>query len=214
MTKKVTSVILLLTTFLLGIWLARSYYKPTAPIINTDSTILLNRVRQVCKLVTIEGDVNVMYDQENIRKVKVYLPIPTNFNFSKKASVEVQGKVLVGYDLENVTFDVDSSSMTIIVKNLPEPEILSIEHDVKYRNFEESFFNEFDAKDISEMNTKAKEILREKAIEDNLLKQAENQGKDMLNVIEFMIKGAGWKVEFERRLFEDMTLQDSTILKN
>ena len=214
MTKKATSGILLLGTFLLGIWLARSYYQPTAPIINTDSTILLNRVRQVCKLVTIEGDVNVMYDQENIRKVKVYLPLPTNFNFSKKASVEVQGKVLVGYDLENVTFDVDSINKIIIVKNLPEPEILSIEHDVKYRDFEESFFNEFTAKDISDMNIKAKEILRAKAIEDNLLKQAETQGKDMLNVIEFMIKGAGWKVEFERELFKEMLQQDTTVLKN
>ena len=214
MTQKTTSGILLLATFVLGIWLARSYYKPSAPIINTDSTILLNRVRQVCKLVTIEGDVNVMYDQENIRKVKVYLPLPTNFNFSKKASVEVQGKVLVGYDLENVTFDVDSTNMTIIVKNLPEPEILSIEHDVKYRDFEESFFNEFTAEDISNMNTKAKEILRAKAIEDNLLKQAEVQGKDMLNVIEFMIKGAGWKVEFERQIFKKMLQQDSTAFKN
>ena len=214
MTKKVTSGILLLATFFLGIWLARSYYQPTAPIINTDSTILLNRVRQVCKLVTIEGDVNVMYDQENIRKVRLYLPIPTNFNFSKKASVEVQGKVLVGYDLENVTFNVDSTSNTIIVKNLPQPEILSIEHDVQYRNFEESFFNEFTAKDISAMNIKAKEILRAKAIEDNLLKQAENQGKEMLDVITYMIKGAGWKVEFERRMFEDMISKDSTIFKN
>lgn len=214
MTQKTTSGILLLATFVLGIWLARSYYKPSAPIINTDSTILLNRVRQVCKLVTIEGDVNVMYDQENIRKVKVYLPLPTNFNFSKKASVEVQGKVLVGYDLENVTFDVDSTNMTIIVKNLPEPEILSIEHDVKYRDFEESFFNEFTAEDISNMNIKAKEILRAKAIEDNLLKQAEVQGKDMLNVIEFMIKGAGWKVEFERQIFKKMLQQDSTAFKN
>ena len=146
--------------------------------------------------------------------MKVYLPLPTNFNFSKKASVEVQGKVLVGYDLENVTFDVDSTNMTIIVKNLPEPEILSIEHDVKYRDFEESFFNEFTAEDISNMNIKAKEILRAKAIEDNLLKQAEVQGKDMLNVIEFMIKGAGWKVEFERQIFKKMLQQDSTAFKN
>ena len=42
-----------------------------------------------------------------------------------------------------------------------------------------------------------------------LLEKAEAQGNEVLSVIEFMVKNAGWKVEFQKKLFQDITKRDS-----
>lgn len=212
MSKKIFYVILLLCVFLLGVWVTRFYYQKPETTSITDATVLIENVKDVCKLVTVEGNLRELYDEQNNRNVTLYLPLPTNFTFSKKASIEVVGKVLVGYDLEKVQIDADSINKILYIRNLPRPEVLSIEHDVKYRSLDESFFNEFTASDFTRLNKSAKEVLRQKAIEEHLLEKAEEQGIEVLNVIEFMAKAVGWKVEFQQRLFEDLTKTDSSTL--
>ena len=209
MSSKIKNAIILLGVFLFGVWMTRSYYHTPENTVETDSTVLIEKVREVCKLVTIEAELSEIYDEKNHRNVTWYLPLPTNFTFTKKASIEVAGKVLVGYDLEKVTIEADSASKKIVIKNLPDPEIISIEHDVKYRSLDESFFNEFTPKDFTRINKSAKEVLKQKAIEKHLLEEAKAQGDEVLNVIEFMIKNSGWEVEFRQRLFEDITKRDT-----
>lgn len=214
MTKKIIYGIVLLSIFFLGMWVTRAYYQKPETTIETDAAVLIEKVRDVCKLVTIEADLFEIYDDKNNRNVTLYLPLPTNFSFSKKASIEVAGKVLVGYNLEKLTIDADSTNKILYIRNLPKAEIISIEHDVKYRSLDESFFNEFTASDFTRINQSAKEVLRQKAIRKHLLEQAEEQGIEVLSVIEFMAKGAGWKVEIQKRLFEDVTERDSLMFPN
>ncbi|MEM6965705.1 MAG: DUF4230 domain-containing protein [Bacteroidota bacterium] len=209
MTKKIINVIILLGIFLLGVWVTRQFYQQPQFSTEENATVLIEKVREVCKLVTIEADLYELYDEKNLKTVTWYLPLPTNFVFSKKANIEVSGKVLVGYNLEKVEITADSLTRTLIIKNLPDPEIISIEHDVKYRNIEESFFNEFTPKDFTAINKRAKEILKQKALEQHLLEKAEAQGIEILEVIKFMGKGSGWNVEIQNPLFEDRTQRDT-----
>jgi len=214
MSKKLINVIVLLGIFLLGIWAARMYYQEPQITTETDATVLIQNIKDVCKLVTVEAELQEIYDEKNTRNVTVYLPLPTNFTFSKKASIEVAGKVLVGYDLEKITIDVDSSNKILYIRNLPSPEIISIEHDVKYRSLDESFFNEFTPQDFTQLNKTAKAILKQKAIEEKLLDRAEEQGNEVLKVIQFMAKGFGWEAKVQNKLFENMSKRDSSILSN
>ena len=209
MSKKIISGIVLLSVFLFGVWMTRAYYQTPETTSDVDASVLIDNVKNVCKLVTIEAELYEIYDEKNYRNVTWYLPLPTRFSFSKKASIEVKGKVLVGYDLEKVEIDADSVNKILYIRNLPRPEILSIEHDVTYRSLDESFFNEFTAKDFTRINKSAKEVLRQKAIEKLLLEKAEKQGIDVLNVVEFMANGVGWEVQFQKRIFEDVTKRDS-----
>lgn len=209
MTQKIKTVIILLSVFLFGVWITRQFYQQPQFSTEEEATVLIEKVREVCKLVTIEADLHELYDEKNLKTVTWYLPLPTNFVFSKKASIEVSGKVLVGYNLEKVEIATDSLTRTLTIKNLPDPEVISIEHDVKYRNIEESFFNGFSPKDFTAINKRAKEILRQKAIEQHLLEKAEAQGIEILEVIKFMGKGSGWNVEIQNRLFEDVTKRDT-----
>jgi len=210
MTKKALNVSVLLGMFIVGMLAAKWFYKQPEATVETDATILIEKVREVCKLVTVEADLYEVYDEKNYRNVTLFLPLPTNFSFSKKASIEVAGKVLVGYDLEKIELTADSTNKILYIKNLPKAEILSIEHDVKYRNLEESFFNEFTANDFTKLNKGAKEVLRKKAIEKHLLEKAEAQGIEVLDVIKFMSNGVGWKVEVQNDLFENFPKKDST----
>lgn len=197
MGKKLINVIVLLGIFLFGAWVARLYDQEPQITTETDATVLIQNIKDVCKLVTVEANLQEIYDEKSNRNVTVYLPLPTNFTFSKKASIEVVGKVLVGYDLEKITIDVDSTNKILYIRNLPNPEIISIEHDVKYRSLDESFFNEFTPNDFTELNKTAKAILKQKAIEEKLLDRAEEQGNEVLRVIQFMAKGFGWEAKIQ-----------------
>jgi len=92
---------------------------------------------------------------------------------------------------------VDSTNKVLYIRNLPSPEIISIEHDVKYRSLDESFFNEFTPNDFTQLNKTAKAVLKQKAIEEKLFERAEEQGSEVLNVIEFMASGFGWETKVQ-----------------
>lgn len=184
--------------FVLGILVARGFYQNReTQRSRSEGTILLDKVREVCKLVTIEANFNELYNETNTRPVTLYLPLPSTFGFSKRAILEVTGKILVGYDLEKVHITADSLTRTLTLSNLPDPEILSIDHQVAYRNLEESWFNSFSPEDYTALNFKAKEMLRQKVRESNLLERARNQGNQMLGVIGFMAEAVGWTVVVE-----------------
>lgn len=161
------------------------------------STVLLERVRNVLKLVTVEGDVNELYHSDQAREVTLYLPLPARFSFRKQASVEVRGTVLVGYDLEQLQLTVDETQRLVYLKDLPDPEILAIDHELIYRDLNESWFNSFTAEDYSELNQKAKEKLREKALESKLLEAAREQGDGVLETVAYLVEGAGYELVLE-----------------
>ena len=168
-------------------------------VVAENATVLLERVRKVAKLVTVEGDVNEIFNSRQERNVTLFLPLPTRFSFQKEATVEVTGTVLVGYDLEGVDFSIDEAARTLTVRNLPEPEILAIDHQLAYRNLEESWFNDFTAKDYTELNRRAKERLRDKALESRLLEEARAEGSGVLEGIRFMAAAAGYELVVEGR---------------
>lgn len=193
----------LLFVFLAGAWLSYQWSNSTHEEETTvAASVLLERVREVCQLVTVQGEFTEIYHETNLRKLTLYLPIPTQWQFSKKALLQVTGKVLVGYDMNQVSIKIDSAAQLITLTNLPQPSILAIDHDIKYLNLEESFFNEFSPEDYTQMNANAKNLLREKASESDLIDQAKQQGIYLLDALDFMAKGIGWRVVYEHSSYD------------
>ncbi len=196
--KRILTLIVILLAFGLGGWISYQFFNSTPKEEkNVESTVLLEKVDKVCKLVTVEGNFVETYDEENIRNFTIYLPLPSTWSFSKEARLEVRGKVLVGYDMDNIKITADSMNKVLRLSNLPNPEILSIDHEVKYKDLEESFFNAFTPADYTRINKNAKEVLRRKAEESRLLEEARIQGNQIIEVIRFMANGAGWELELE-----------------
>ena len=197
MRKLGTVVIAISLVALLGIQiyqLLRGGQKETAQV---EAAVLLEQIREVCKLVTVEGDFSELYTEKNLREVTLNLPIPTYWEFSKEAIIEVRGKVLVGYDMEQLSIKIDSTKRTVTFSNLPEPDILAIDHELRYRNLEESFFNSFSPEDYTQLNKNAKEALRKKAYESELLPKARAEGNTMLEGLRFMMENMGWRLQYE-----------------
>lgn len=214
MIKRIFPIVALVAVFLLGIIIAGWFYRTEQKEIReTQSTILLDKVKDVMKLVTVEANFNELYNETRTRPVTLYLPLPSTFKFDKKAILEVKGKVLVGYDLEAVRITADSTDRVLRLGNLPEPEILSIDHEVAFRNLEESWFNSFTAEDYTSLSANAKEVLRQKVIESQLLDRARQQGNRMIDVIRFMAESAGWTVEVEAGIGEELKVQIDSILR-
>jgi hypothetical protein len=154
--------------------------------------VVMERVAKVFKMVAVEGYVSEIYDY------KQYKYWDINF-LRKKAMVRVKAKVSVGFDFEKAKFDVDEGKKEIIIQNFPEPEILSIDHDLDYYNLDEGFFNSFDEKELTELNAKAKKYAIEMIKNGELFKEAESQKSKIIDLLSALVAPSGWKVTVKNK---------------
>ncbi len=197
----------ILAAFALGGYMSYSFFSPKEEIVETDSFVLLEKVKKVCKLISLEATFEERYTEKNIKPVTLYIPFPTTFTFPKEASILVRGTVLVGYNMEAVSFKVDQPTKTLTISNLPDPEVLAIDHEIKYENLSESFFNEFSKEDYTQLAKNAKAELQKAAIEDKLLEQVRSDGNEMIDIIETLVNSAGWTLVVNEKFDTDQLLQ-------
>ncbi|MBL7774815.1 MAG: DUF4230 domain-containing protein [Saprospiraceae bacterium] len=187
MTKRLLLIGAAVLIFLLGGWITyRLTRSEPAPV--ESASVLLEKVREVVKLTTVEGEFTEIYSYNE------YSGYFTWF-WDKKALVRVQATVAVGYDLSNLNMAIDSSQRVLRIGPLPEPQILSIDHSLDYYDVSTGLFSEFSPQDYTRMNQKAKDLIREKAANSELISTARNQAGRIFDIVRFMGESAGWKVE-------------------
>jgi hypothetical protein len=150
--------------------------------------ILLERIKKAAKLITIEGEYN------NVHEYKDYYWSDISM-FRKKALIKVQAKVSVGFDLSKATFEADSLQRIIRVRNLPAPEILSIDHNVQYYDLTQGMFQSFSNEDLTAINTVIKQKLRDSITVSPLMEQAKTSGLETLDIIRVLVEQGGWTFE-------------------
>jgi hypothetical protein len=177
----------LLLAFLVGGWLSWHYFS-SGPKGVEDSSVLLEKIQAVAKLSTVEGTFSEIY---NYSEYQGYF----TFFWDKKVLVRVRATVSAGYDLERMNIVADPLTKTIRISGLPKPEILSIDHTLDYYDISEGLFASFTPEDYTRVNQRAKDLIRDNAQKSTLLKEADVQGAKMLDLMRFMIEGAGWKLQ-------------------
>ena len=155
------------------------------------STTVINQIKKVAKLVTVEGNITEVYTHKDKVPFMGWGPYS-----EKKAMIRVEAKVLAGYDLEKMTYTVDEKTKTITITSLPEPEILSIDDDLSYYDISEGYWNSFSEDDYNKMNRKIKEYISNVAAEGELMDSAKEQGFDLLNTMQELVALSGWKLVF------------------
>ena len=186
MSKRILLIGAVALAFLLGGWLVYRYLAP-APKPAESATILLEKIRKVMKLTTVEGEFSEIYSYNE------YSGYFTWF-WDKKALVRVNATVAAGYDLTNLKMEADSVTHTLRIGPLPEPQILSIDHTLEYYDVSTGVFTGFSPEDYNRMNQRAKDLIREQALNSNLLPSAKEQGDKIFDVIRFMAESTGWRV--------------------
>lgn len=189
--KIIATVLLLAAVFISGVWLTRWYYDLGKINREEQAAILLERIKTVTKLVVLEGYFSEVYDYQD------YYAFDLPF-FRKKALIRVKAKVSVGFDLDKLNIQIDAGRKTVKMSAIPPPEILSLDHNLDYYDIQEGTFNSFSPEDYNRLNEKAKNFVRQKALDSDLFTRALERRQDIYNTLRFLVEGMGWTLEVEQ----------------
>jgi len=157
-----------------------------------ESILLMENIKRVCKLVTVEGEfVEIIAHNEN-KSILFNL-----FNFEKKAMVIVKAKAMVGFDLRKSQIEINENTKTIHISHFPQAEIISVEPEINYYDLQESIFNKFKTTDLSDLNKRTLEMFRSKIQESNLPIKAIEQADETLQTINKLIHLMGWQLKYD-----------------
>ena len=167
---------------------------------NSQSVILLDKIKKVCKCITVEGDFAEIYHYEDVKER--FLKLITS---KKKALVVINAKAHVGFDLSRIKMDSNVKTKTVKLFHFPEPEVLSIETDLNYYDKKDGVFNKFEASDLTELHNEAKLHIMNKVPESGLYQIAKKEALDSILLIESIVETIGWTLDYTALEIEDTT---------
>ena len=167
---------------------------------NTQSIILLDKIKKVCKFITVEGDFAEIYHYEDVKERFLKL-----VSSRKKALVVINAKAHVGFDLSKIQMESDVKTKTLKLHHFPQPEVLSIETDLNYYDKTDGMFNRFEASDLTELHNEAKLHIMNKVPESGLYDVAKREALETVLLIEGIVETIGWRLDYSALKIEDNT---------
>lgn len=155
------------------------------------SVILMDKIKSVCKFITVEGDFSEIYHYENLKEKYLSLLLGR-----KKAIVLITAKAHVGFDLSKIRMESDNEAKKIILTNFPQPELLTVETDFKYYDKREGWANPFTTSDLTDINRDAKKHIVDKIPQSGLIEKARNEALSTILLIEKIVETIGWKLDY------------------
>lgn len=176
-----------------GVSATTFYYKNRSEKqLQNQSVLLLEKIKQVCKLITVEGEFSEIFTHRDEKNLFFKL-----FQMEKKALLIVKAKVMVGFDLTKINIEINTQKKQVTLSQFPEPEILSIDNDLEYYDIQKGIINKFSESDLTNLNKKSKEFIREKVRTSHLIRIAKNQASDTVSLIRQLIESVGWELVSE-----------------
>lgn len=160
-------------------------------LVNAQSTILLNKIKKVCKFITVEGDFAEIYHYEDVKQKFLKL-----ISSKKKALVVINAKAHVGYDLSKIQLKSDVDKKRISLEHFPQPEVLSIETNLNYYDKSDGYFNKFEATDLTSLHNEAKVHIKDKIPESGLIEIAQKEALETILLIETIVETIGWTLDY------------------
>ena len=165
---------------------------------NEQSVVLMDKIKSVCKFISIEGDFSEIYHYENMKEKYLSLVLG-----KKKAIVLVNAKAHIGFDLSKIQMQSDNEHKKIILTNFPQPELLTIETDFKYYDKREGWANPFTTSDLTDINRDAKKAIVDKIPQSGLMDQARKEALDTIVLMEKIVETIGWKLDYTALTIEE-----------
>jgi len=163
-----------------------------------ESVILIEKIKSVCKLISVEGDFAEIYHYENTKNH--FLNIISS---KKKAILLINAKAHIGFDLSKIKLEAKNKSKEIILTHFPEPSVLTVETEVKYYDKKDGLFNKFEASDLTELGKESKAFIIDKIPESGLMNSAKKEALDTIMMIEKLIETSGWKLNYTQLVLDN-----------
>jgi hypothetical protein len=168
-----------------------------------ESAIIIESIENVIKVVNVEA-----HFSEILSYNKSMYDLP---GFRKKALIQVKGKVLVGYNMEGIDIQYDLKKKTLDISQLPDAEILAIDADAEYLDMEQGIFYKFSKEEMTSISKLSKDLIKDKAMQSQLIQQADQQRLEMLSALLQPLEQSGWKISIEGKKID---LSDFNTQKN
>ncbi|SFT12968.1 Protein of unknown function [Zhouia amylolytica] len=173
-------------------WLFSTYrLKRSKEVTNTQSVVLLEKIRKVCKLVVVEGEFAEIYDHQQDKGYFFGM-----ISSTKRALLIVKAKVHIGFNLQKLKMEADNKRKRIILHAFPEPEVLSFEPNYKFYDIKDGVLNKFKPDEISQLNEKAREFVMDKIPESGLMDTARKEALETILIIQNIVETIGWKLDY------------------
>ena len=157
---------------------------------DSQSTVLLERIKEVFKIVYVEAQFNELYSHKDYTWIDLS-------PFRKSAIVRVQAKVTAGVNMDSAKIEIQEKTKTIHLIFNSQPVILSIDHKLDYYDLQQGSFNYFSAEELTKMQEQARQLILKKAMESDLLSRANQKRIDMTNTLDQFVNSMGWKLIVE-----------------
>jgi hypothetical protein len=208
--KSFSNLVIVLIVFVAGFLLGKSFDNlwESESKQQEETVILLEKIKTVSKLVTVEAYFSEVYKSREWEKVYGF---DLNFApFVRDSRLRVNAKALVGFDLSKMTFQTFPDKKLLVISELPEPEILSVEPEIIYEKLYEGYFNEYSKEDRTKLNKRAVDFIRNEVLKTTTLKEtAVENGYENLKLIELIAKDAGWEVRYAKENKFPTIIKDS-----
>jgi hypothetical protein len=175
--------------FAIGIYIGKKSCKPKL-YTQTESTIMLEKIRDVFKLAFVEAQFSELYNHKDYRWFDIA-------PFRKTAIIRVRATVTAGINMDSARINANEANKTIYLKFNHTPEILALDHTLDYYDLQQGTFNSFNSTELSTMQDKAKELIRTKAFESDLMSRAALKRDEMINLLQQFVKATGWNLVVE-----------------
>lgn len=154
------------------------------------SVVLLDKIKKVSKLITVEGEFAEIYHHENTKEKFLGL-----FTSKKKAIILINAKVHIGFDFRKIKMDADSKNKTLVLSEFPQPEVFSVEPNLRFYDIQNGLLNKFSSEDLTEVNKEAKEHILQKIPESNLMQTANKEAIEAITLMQNLVETIGWKLD-------------------
>lgn len=166
-------------------------YRTNKNLTEKQSIVLLDKIKKVSKLITVEGEFAEIYHHQNSKEK--FLGLFTN---KKKAIIIINAKVHIGFDFRKIKMKADNSTKTILLSEFPKPEIFSIEPNIKFYDIQNGLLNKFSSEDLTAVNEEAKEHIIQKVPESNLMQTANQEAMDAILLMHNLVETTGWRLDY------------------
>lgn len=171
--------------------------KDNREILEANTALIQKELKNVGKLIVTEGSYAQVFTYNDSKDLMYGL-----FDARKKALIVVNAKATIAYDLSEVKTDIDETTKTVTITNIPEPE-LSINPNIQYYDVTQDYLNQFTASDYNKIKSRVEKSLKKKIEASELRTNAENRLISELQKIYILTNSMGWTLKYNSTVVEN-----------
>jgi hypothetical protein len=163
------------------------------------SALIQEQIKNVGKLVVTEGHFSEVFNYKNSKNY-----FGDYLTSEKKALVVVNAEVTIAYDLSQLEYQIDESTITLTITHIPREEI-KISPELEYYDIQSDFFNPFEASDYNQIKDIIKSSLSKKLENSDIKANAKNRLISELSKFYILTNSLGWTLKYNQTPIDTAT---------